>query len=139
MNMRRYLHIVVGIICILSFASCTPTKFAGMQKRRILSDYEQEYIIKREYPHMSEYFKERVIWVTKLNEYRDLKGNVYYDLGYIFKSRKIRDYNEQMRVLRENFPEIYDLYKQGKVVLSSVKVYVKRKTIRYNIEYYHRK
>ena len=37
----------------------------------------------------------------------------------------VQDYNEQMRLVRLNFPEIYYLYKQGKIMIYEVYTYEK--------------
>jgi len=37
--------------------------------------------------------------------------------------RKIVKYDEQMELLKTNFPEIYDLYRQGTVMLVDMYVY----------------
>lgn len=47
--------------------------------------------------------------------------SVFYFLqpGY----KPVTDYSEQMELLRINFPEIYDLYRQGEVVLDEMYQY----------------
>ena len=40
----------------------------------------------------------------------------------------IRDYDERMRLVRENFPEIYNLYINGNVVIDEVYTYDNKKT-----------
>lgn len=51
----------------------------------------------------------------------------------------VTDYSEQMRLLRDNFPEIYDLYKEGKVIINDIYTYyTKEGKSRVGINYRHR-
>ena len=51
----------------------------------------------------------------------------------------ITDYNDQMEYTKSHFPQIYDLYIQGKVVINGVYTYTERKTgeEKVNISYYY--
>lgn len=53
---------------------------------------------------------------------------------------RITDYNEQIELLKIHFPEIYDLYRNGDVVLSEMFEYTDRKTSkkRVHISYHYR-
>ena len=48
----------------------------------------------------------------------------------------ISDYNRQMNIVKTMFPEIYDLYRQGDVIINSV--YLDLDTNKYHIEYEYR-
>ena len=37
--------------------------------------------------------------------------------------RNVKDYSEQMELLKTNFPEIYELYRQGEVIIDQVYEY----------------
>ena len=133
--MKQYLHLVVVILCILSFASCAPTRFAGMSKRAIRDKNEQNHIIATHYPNLVEYLHEGVLYVQKLNEYTSSDGSHYYDIKYKFISRYISDYDEAMAQLRQ-MPELHQLYINGKIKINHIKVYVNEKgEIRYNVNY----
>lgn len=54
----------------------------------------------------------------------------------IYNREYITDYGKKTTIVRENFPEIYDLYKQGKVIIESV--YIDMDTNRYHVEYRYR-
>lgn len=54
----------------------------------------------------------------------------------IYNREYITDYGKETTIVRENFPEIYDLYKQGKVIIESV--YIDLDTNRYHVEYRYR-
>lgn len=51
----------------------------------------------------------------------------------------ITDYNEQMRILRTSFPEIYDLYRQGDAVIVHIYEYKTEEGIsRYRVRWRYR-
>ena len=52
----------------------------------------------------------------------------------------VRDYSEQIKLVKINFPEIYNLYKDWEIVIDDVYEYVSRKdsTNRVNIKYHYR-
>lgn len=52
----------------------------------------------------------------------------------------ITDYNDQMKCVKSHFPQIYDLYINGKVVINGVYTYTEKKTgeEKVNISYYYR-
>lgn len=58
----------------------------------------------------------------------------YLHAGY----RPVRDYTEQMTLLKENFPEIYDLYRSGEVVLDEMYEYEKNGSPQVHISYHYR-
>ena len=51
----------------------------------------------------------------------------------------IRDYRKQMRIIEDNFPEIYDLYCNGDIIINNVYI-VKKKdgTETYHVNYHYR-
>ena len=48
----------------------------------------------------------------------------------------ISDYSSRMNIVKTMFPEIYDLYRQGDVIINSV--YLDLDTNKYHIEYEYR-
>ena len=48
----------------------------------------------------------------------------------------IKNYNEQTRILKNGFPDIYDLYKQGVIIIESV--YLDLDTQKYHVLYRYR-
>ena len=51
----------------------------------------------------------------------------------------VTDYSEQMRLLRDNIPEIYDLYRDGRIILNDIYTYyTKEGQSRVGINYRHR-
>lgn len=51
----------------------------------------------------------------------------------------VRDYSEKMELLKINFPEIYNLYVEGKVIINEIYTYNDKKTgePRVNVNYRH--
>ncbi len=50
----------------------------------------------------------------------------------------IRDYDKQIELIKTNFPEIYDLYRRGSVIINDVYTYEKDDKERVHISYYYR-
>ena len=50
----------------------------------------------------------------------------------------IRDYGKQIELVKTNFPEIYDLYRRGEVVINDVYTYEKDGHEKVHINYYYR-
>ena len=50
----------------------------------------------------------------------------------------IRDYGDRTQILRTHFPEIYDLYRQGVVIIDDLYEYEKDGKSRYNVSYHYR-
>ena len=51
----------------------------------------------------------------------------------VIKKTHIRDYSERIELIKTNFPEIYELYRRGEVVIHDVYTYEK-----VHINYYYR-
>lgn len=54
--------------------------------------------------------------------------------------RMVNDYSEEMRILKNNFPEVYELYKNGDVVIDKIFYYTHKKTGKEmtHIQYHYR-
>ena len=55
----------------------------------------------------------------------------------------IRDYNQQIQLVKRNFPEIYDLYRHGAIIIDSVYTYddkngINKVHINYHFRPYYR-
>lgn len=46
----------------------------------------------------------------------------------VIKKTHIRDYSERIELIKTNFPEIYELYRRGEVVINDVYTYEQRRT-----------
>ena len=56
----------------------------------------------------------------------------------IFTRSYISDYGEQIKLLKTNFPEIYNLYCQGSVIIDDVYIYEEDGKERVGISYRYR-
>lgn len=56
----------------------------------------------------------------------------------VVKRTYVRDYREQIELIKTNFPEIYDLYRQGAVIIDDVYTYEKDGKGRVHIQYHYR-
>lgn len=54
----------------------------------------------------------------------------------IFNREYITDYSEKMQIAKRHFPEIYQLYQQGSLVIESI--YLDKDTNKYHISYRYR-
>ena len=50
----------------------------------------------------------------------------------------VRDYKEQIELIKTNFPEIYDLYCNGDIIITSVYTYKKDGSKRVHVDYRYR-
>lgn len=56
----------------------------------------------------------------------------------VVKRTYVRDYREQIELIKTNFPEIYDLYRQGVVIIDDVYTCEKDGKERVHIQYHYR-
>ena len=54
------------------------------------------------------------------------------------KRTYVRDYAQQIQLVKDNFPEIYDMYRQGTVIIVNVYTYEKDGKARVGITYHYR-
>ena len=98
---------------------------------------EQGSFITSQHPELVKYYKEGLLRIRHLREYRLEDGKTEWDFKYGFRDKEIEDYGEKMEVLKSHFPEIYQLFCNGKVTIEELTEYVDEDTgsIRYHIEY----
>lgn len=56
----------------------------------------------------------------------------------VVKRTYVRDYGERIELVKTNFPEIYDLYRRGSVIIDDVYTYEKDGKERVGIHYHYR-
>lgn len=59
-------------------------------------------------------------------------------LANLFNRKYVRDYDERIELVKRNFPEIYDLYCRGAIILDDVYTYEKNGVERVGINYHYR-
>lgn len=141
--MRYTLRIVVAFSIVISLlSSCAAMKEMQNTKTRYINDTEEKYdILRREgkYNYIT-YLKEGVALIT-IREKTDPEGNVTYDIARpYYKKAYVRDYNTQMELLKLNFPELYSLYRDGRIIIYDMYQFVDQKTgtVRVNVSYRYR-
>lgn len=56
----------------------------------------------------------------------------------VIKKTPVRDYRERIELIKTNFPEIYELYRHGEVVIDDVYTYLKDGNEKVHISYHYR-
>ena len=128
-------RLVVLFLMMVTLLSCSMGRYmtnGELQDRRAA-----EEILISQYPELVEYYNEGVLDVTSVRAIPDGNGGYMHKLKYKFVKYHFRDYTEKMICLQERFPEIYDLYCEGLVEVTSLYKYVDRNTlqIRYYLSY----
>lgn len=87
-------------------------------------------------PELSKYYYEDLLNVYEVVEVTSRSGEVHYDINYTFPYLNVTDYSEQMSILQANFPELYNLFRNGSIIINNVSKYVDEEGgIRYNVNY----
>ena len=134
-------HSLFGLLVIVLFLnSCIVQKpYVSYDKKSAepVRDKYEIYQAVRNYPLLKTYYDEGVIQIVSVKKVKaTYSSNPEYIVKYRYCKHYITDYGERMKVLRENFPEIYGLYCDGKVQLNEMYEYVANDgSIRYNISY----
>lgn len=136
--MKHLLHISLFFILLIGLVSCATALKAGTSKRSIKDKWEQRAIFRAEYPHLRTHLNEGLINIYRVTEITRQDGSRDYKIRYKFIRKHFTDYSERMSVLKENFPEIYQMYSNGAVIVNDLYEYVDRnEIIQYHINYRH--
>lgn len=131
---------ICAITCVLS--SCATMKEMQSTKTRyIRKDAEKRVILIKEglYDY-AKYLEEGVASIA-IREKTGAYGDVTYDISRPFyKKAYVRDYDTQMELLKTNFPELYSLYRDGRIIIHDMYKFVNRRTgtVRVNVRYRYR-
>ena len=128
------------LVVILSLNGCIVQKpYVSYDKNSAepVRDKYEIYQAIRNYPLLKTYYDEGVIQVVPVKRVKATNSSSpEYIVKYRYCKHYITDYGEQMKVLRENFPEIYGMYCEGKIQLNEMYEYVDDKGgIKYHILY----
>lgn len=63
---------------------------------------------------------------------------VIFTLFSCAKRTYIHDYSQRIQVIKTNFPELYDMYCKGIVIINDVYLYEKGDDIDIKVNYYYR-
>ena len=136
--MKRVLLFLNYVAIALTLLSCGVAKERAISSRMIKSPSEQATILLNNYPQLYEYYTEGVLNLYSMREMQYADGRKDWKLGYIFKHYTISDYGEKMQILKSHFPEIYNLFTQGKATIDELYKFVgKDGKIKYNVSWRH--
>ena len=141
--MKRPQRIIPLLFLVLSLNSCIVQKPYVSYDKSSAEPVRDKYGIYqaiKNYPILEYYFDEGVIDVISVKKVTATYiSDPQYIIQYRYCKHYITDYSERMTVLKENFPEIYDLYRNGKVLLNEIYEYVgDNGNIKYHISYSYR-
>lgn len=136
--------ILTMLMLTVALVSCATTRYAN--QRTVNQMDEVSYVLANYYPQLHEYYMEGVLRVNSLKEIVLQDGTVDYKVKYDFVRYYYRDFNEKMQVVKETYPEIYEMYISGVIDINSVYKYVDRNTGRIKLhvsysriyDYYYR-
>ena len=67
-----------------------------------------------------------------------LSAIIMFSSCSVMKRTYVRDYSARIELIKTNFPEIYELYCRGTVIIDDVYTYEKDGTERVGINYHYR-
>ena len=129
---RFYLLFIIA----LTLVSCGTARHTN--QRVVNEAAEISYVLSNYYPHLYNYYLEGVLKVKSLREIPQPDGTLDYDIKYQFVRYYIYDFNEQVEIVRKNFPELYRLCVIGATDINEVYKYVDKRTgkVRYHVSYW---
>ena len=132
--MKRF-YLLLVMVLILAVSSCGTARYAN--QRSVNEMDEISYVLANYYPQLHTYYMEGVLRVNSMKEVVLPDGTVDYKVKYDFVRYYYRDFNEKVAVVKENYPELYDMYISGVIDLGSVYKYVDRDSgrIRVHVSY----
>ena len=134
----KALRNILRLLPLLCLMGCATTRFAGTTYRNVYNEEERIAIARQQRPDLEKYFKDGLIYVQKMTETTTRDGVVTYRFDYSFQPRDVYDYSERMSLLKKNFPELYQLFQQGRISITNMYKYVDEKgTIRLHVDYKH--
>lgn len=128
--------IVVFLVLWQVFSSCSPASKVYSSKRIVSDKQEQQLAFCTEYPELSTHLDEGLVNIYRVTEFVRPGGSRYYKIRFGFTRRFITDYGERMAVLKAQFPEVYQMFSNGAVIVNNLYEYVDRdQHIKYHIDY----
>ena len=104
--------------------SCAALKYPGCEINYIYDEGERTRIALREKPELQKYYDRGLLNVGTVAVIVDREGKVRYDFDWRFVPVVHTDYTSMMKLLRENFQGLYDLYRNGSIIVNSLTEYV---------------
>lgn len=122
---------LLWLLAIATVTSC------GVSSHAIEEMDEISYIMYNYYPQLHEYFMEGVLEVHYLKEGYTDEGEKMYNIRYSFCRYEYPNKHDRLDTIRELFPDVYYMYINGLVKITSFYKYVDRNTgeIRHHISF----
>lgn len=140
--MKRLFLIIITMVLITTMYSCAivQTPYVSYDKNTaepVKSRYEI-YKALENYPRLEYYYDEGVVDIISVKKVKATDtDSPEYIIKYRYCKHYITDYGERMEALREGFPEVYNLYCNGRINLTEMYEYVDRNGhIQTHISYY---
>lgn len=128
--MKKIITLLLGI---LLFVSCGTTRYINLDNTE--ASHNAVTILYNRHPELVKYYEDNVLLITSMKEIRTDFG-YDYDIRYRFIKYYYKDYTERMLCLKERFPELYVLYTNGAIEITSIYKYVDDYgEIRYHVSY----
>ena len=130
----KKIRIFLAMLLLAVVTSCATSALA---QRRITEMDEEAIIMQERYPQLFNYYMEGVLKVNSLRAYVNENGEVDYNLKYSFVRYYYRNHYDMVETLRVHLPDLYYLYSNGIVDVTSLYKYVDVETgqIRYRARY----
>ena len=116
--MKRFLF----AIALVLLTACGTSKYVS--QRRINDMDEISLVLYNNYPVLHEYYMEGVLEVNSLKEVTLENGETAYNIKYKFIKYRYPEFNDRMAALKEYYPEVYDMYMNGVIEVTSFYKYV---------------
>lgn len=111
----------IALISSLMLMSCASGRYISLADPQ--AEFDAVEILYQQHPELINYYEEGVLKITSLREIETTNG-YDYRIKYKFVRYYYDDYSERMAVIKEKFPEIYALYTNGVIEISSLYKYV---------------
>ena len=129
--MKKLIALFSAIVMLVCCASGRYISTADPQNA-----FDAEQVLYNTRPELVPYYEAGVLKITSMREVVGRDGSVSYNVKYRFVKRHIKDYSERMACLKENFPELYQMYVNGTIEIYSLYAYVDDNgVIRHHVSY----
>lgn len=120
--MKKYLI----IIALALLTACGTSRYAT--QRTIQDMDEVSYVLANYYPQLHEYYMEGVLKIKSVKEVITDEGEPAYNVKYDFCRYNYPNFNDRMEALKTYYPEVYQMYLNGVVEVTSFYKYVDKDT-----------
>ena len=128
--MKKLIALLVTMLLVVS--SCSAGRYISLNNPE--REFSAVEVLYNQHPELVPYYEAGVLRITSMREIRTEMG-YNYDIRYKFVKKYLYD-EERYLCLKDNYPELYDLYVNGVVNIRSIYRYVDRDgVIKYHVTY----